>query len=287
MNLYPIEAGNFKLDGGAMFGVVPKSLWQRTNPADANNMIDIAARCLLIEEGNRLILIDTGMGDKQSDKFFGYYYMWGDDTLDKSLKKYGFHRDDVTDVFMTHLHFDHCGGSIQWNNDRTGYEPAFKNAHFWSNADHWQWATEPNRREKASFLKENILPMEASGQLKFTGLPTERILQNSDLGFDIFFANGHTDKQMIPMINYNGKIICFMADLLPTAGHLPLPFVMGYDTRPLLTLDEKEDFLKRAADHEYYLFLEHDAHNEIITVQHTEKGVRLKETYTCNEIFNL
>ena len=287
MNLYPIEAGNFKLDGGAMFGVVPKSLWQRTNPADANNMIDIAARCLLIEDGNRLILIDTGMGDKQSDKFFGYYYIWGDDTLDKSLNKYGFHRNDITDVFMTHLHFDHCGGSIQWNNDRTGYEPAFKNAHFWSNADHWQWATEPNRREKASFLKENILPMEASGQLKFTGLPTKAILKNSALGFDIFFANGHTDKQMIPMIKYQGKTICFMADLLPTAGHLPLPFVMGYDTRPLLTLDEKEDFLKSAADHEYYLFLEHDAHNEIITVQHTEKGVRLKETYTCNEIFNL
>ncbi|WP_299363648.1 MBL fold metallo-hydrolase [Winogradskyella sp.] len=286
MQLYPINAGNFKLDGGAMFGVVPKSLWQRTNPADNNNMIDIAARCLLIEDGNRLILVDTGMGNKQSDKFYGYYFLWGDDTIDKSLAKYGFHRDDITDVFMTHLHFDHCGGSIQWNKDKTGYEPAFKNAHFWSNTGHWQWATQPNRREKASFLKENILPMEDSGQLKFTSLPDDRILKDSQLGFDIFFADGHTDKQMIPMINYKGKTICFMADLLPTMGHLPLPFVMGYDTRPLLTLDEKEVFLNMAADQGFYLFLEHDAHHEIISVKHTEKGVRLNEIYTCKDIFN-
>ncbi len=286
MKLYPIQAGNFKLDGGAMFGVVPKSLWTRTNPADSNNMIDIAARCLLIEDGNRLILIDTGMGNKQSEKFFGYYHLWGDDSLEKSLKTAGFSPDDVTDVFMTHLHFDHCGGSINYNKDRTKLEPAFKNAHFWSNKDHWKWATQPNRREVASFLKENILPMEESGHLKFTSLPQDDILKNSELGFDIFFADGHTDKQMIPMINYKGKTICFMADLLPTVGHLPLPFVMGYDTRPLLTLDEKEKFLNLAADNNYYLFLEHDAHNEIITVQHTEKGVRLKDTYTCNDIFN-
>ncbi len=286
MQLYPINAGNFKHEGGAMFGVVPKSLWTRTNPADSNNMIDIAARCLLIEDGNRLILVDTGMGNKQSDKFYGYYFLWGDDSIDKSLASYGFHRDDITDVFMTHLHFDHCGGSIQWNKDKTGYEPAFKNAHFWSNKDHWKWATEPNRREVASFLKENIIPMEESGQLKFTSVPENHILKNSELGFDIFYANGHTDKQMIPMIQYKGKTICFMADLLPTAGHLPLPFVMGYDTRPLLTLDEKDLFLNLAADNNFYLFLEHDAHNEIITVKHTEKGVRLNETYTCNTIFN-
>jgi glyoxylase-like metal-dependent hydrolase (beta-lactamase superfamily II) len=284
MQLYPINAGNFKLDGGAMFGVVPKSLWQRTNPADNNNMIDIAARCLLIEDGNRLILIDTGMGDKQGDKFFGYYYLWGNDTIDKSLKQYGFHRNDITDVFMTHLHFDHCGGSIQWNKDRTGYEPSFKNAHFWSNQDHWQWAIRPNKREKASFLKENVLPMQDSGQLKFISLPDEDILKKSELEFDVFFANGHTDKQMLPMINYKGKTIVFMADLIPTAGHLPIPFVMGYDTRPLLTLDEKEHFLNLAADNNYYLFLEHDAHNEIITVQHADKGVRLKEVFTLNEI---
>ena len=286
MNLYPINSGNFKLDGGAMFGVVPKSIWQKTNPADSNNMIDIAARCLLIEDGNKLILIDTGMGNKQSDKFFGYYYLWGHDTLENSLKQYGFHPNDVTDVFMTHLHFDHCGGSIQWNQNKTGYEPAFKNATFWSNQDHWLWATQPNRREKASFLKENIMPMQESGQLKYTSIPKENILKNSELGFDIFFADGHTDKQMIPMIQYKNKTICFMADLLPTVGHIPLPFVMGYDTRPLLTLDEKEYFLNLAADNQYYLFLEHDAHNEIITVQHTEKGVRLKHIYKSSEIFN-
>ncbi len=286
MNLYPINSGNFKLDGGAMFGVVPKSMWQITNPADANNMIDLATRCLLVEDGNKLILIDTGMGNKQSDKFFGYYYLWGNDTLEKSLKHHGFHPDDITDVFMTHLHFDHCGGSIQWNHDKTGYEPAFKNAQFWSNKDHWLWATQPNKREKASFLKENILPLEESGQLKFMPVPSGDTLKQSELGFDVFFANGHTDKQMIPMIQYKNRTICFVADLLPTVGHLPLAFVMGYDTRPLLTLDEKETFLKMAADNEYYLFLEHDAHNEIITVQHTEKGVRLKNIYTTSEIFN-
>lgn len=286
MNLYPINAGNFKLDGGAMFGVVPKSIWSKTNPADHNNMIDIAARCLLIEEGNRLILIDTGMGNKQTDKFYGYYHLWGDDTIDKSLKNIGFHRDDITDVFMTHLHFDHCGGSIQWNKDKTLLEPAFKKAVFWSNEDHWKWATEPNKREKASFLKENILPMQESGRLKFTSIPKGNLLKNSELGFDVFFANGHTDKQMIPLINYKGKTIAFMADLLPTAGHIPLAFVMGYDTRPLLTLDEKEVFLNDAADKNYYLFLEHDAYNEIVTVKHTEKGVRLKDIYTSKEIFN-
>ena len=286
MNLYPINTGNFKLDGGAMFGVVPKSLWHLTNPADANNMIDIAARCLLIENGNRLTLIDTGMGNKQSDKFFGYYYLWGNDSIDKSLEAHGFHRNDITDVFMTHLHFDHCGGSVQWNKNKTGYKPAFKNAVFWSNKDHWEWATNPNKREKASFLKENILPMWESGQLKFTDIPENDILKNFELDFEVFFANGHTDKQMIPLIHYKDKTIAFMADLVPTAGHLPIPFVMGYDTRPLLTLDEKENFLKTAADNNYYLFLEHDAHNEIITVQHTEKGVRLKDIYTCNDIFN-
>ncbi|MDC7994961.1 MBL fold metallo-hydrolase [Altibacter sp. HG106] len=286
MKLYPVASGNFKLDGGAMFGVVPKSLWSRTNPADNHNMIDMAARCLLIENGDRLTLIDTGMGDKQSDKFFGYYYLWGDDSLEKSLKAHGFHPDDITDVFMTHLHFDHCGGSIQWNKDRTGYEPAFKNATFWSNQDHWSWAVHPNRREKASFLKENILPMQECGQLKFVNGPEVDFAEPNEMDFGIFFADGHTDKQMIPHITYQDKTIVFMADLLPTAGHLPLPYVMGYDTRPLLTLPEKEKFLNEAADKGYYLFLEHDAHNEIITVKHTEKGVRLDQTFTCNELFN-
>ena len=286
MTLYPIEAGNFKLDGGAMFGVVPKSLWSRTNPADANNMIDIAARCLLIEDGSRLILIDTGMGDKQSDKFFGYYHLWGDHSLETSLAQHGFHKDDITDVFMTHLHFDHCGGSVVWNKNRTGYEPAFKNATFWTNENHWEWATKPNRREKASFLKENLLPMQDSGQLRFIQRDGLQFQENSELDFGIFFADGHTEKQMIPHIKYKGKTIVFMADLLPTAGHLPLPFVMGYDTRPLLTLDEKELFLDTAAQNDYYLWLEHDAHNQIITVAQTEKGVRLKDTYTFNELFN-
>lgn len=285
MNLFPINAGQFKLDGGAMFGVVPKSLWQKTNPADANNMIDLATRCLLIEDGNRLILIDTGMGNKQSDKFFGYYYLWGNDSLDSSLKKYGFHRDDITDVFMTHLHFDHCGGSIQWNNTKTGYEPAFKNAHFWSNEDHWKWATQPNKRERASFLKENILPMHESGQLKFTSMSETNLLKNSELGFDIFFANGHTDKQMIPLIKYKDKTIAYVADLLPTVGHLPISFVMGYDTRPLITLDEKEAFLNIAANNNYYLFLEHDAHNEMITIEHAEKGFKVKNIFTSQDIF--
>ncbi len=287
MKLYPIEAGNFKLDGGAMFGVVPKVLWNKTNPADENNMIDMAARCLLIEDGERLILIDTGMGNKQSDKFFGYYNLWGDYSLDSSLKKHGFSRDDVTDVFMTHLHFDHCGGSVQWNKDHSGYETAFKNAKFWSNKDHWEWATKPNAREKASFLKENILPIEESGQLHFIERDSsEKFIQSNDLDFGLLFVDGHTDKQMIPHINYQGKTLVFMADLLPTAGHIPLPYVMGYDTRPLLTLDEKASFLNKAADENYYLFLEHDAHNQIITVKHTEKGIRLNETHSFNELFN-
>jgi glyoxylase-like metal-dependent hydrolase (beta-lactamase superfamily II) len=285
MKLYPIEAGNFKLDGGAMFGVVPKTLWNRTNPADENNLIDIAARCLLIEDGKRLILIDTGMGNKQSDKFFGYYSLWGNHSIDKSLEKYGFHRDDITDVFMTHLHFDHCGGSVQWNKDRTGYEVAFKNAKYWTNEKHWEWATKPNAREKASFLHENIIPMQESGHLNFIKRPENALLEESELGFGIFFADGHTEKQMIPMINYNGNTVCFMADLLPTAGHVPLPYVMGYDTRPLLTLGEKETFLEMAAEKNYKLILEHDAHNEVITVQKTEKGIRINEILTCEDAF--
>jgi len=284
MKLHPIEAGNFKLDGGAMFGVVPKTIWNKTNPADENNLIDIAARCLLIEDGNRLTLIDTGMGNKQSDKFFGYYSLWGDLSLDKSLKNAGFHRDDITDVFMTHLHFDHCGGSVNWNKDKTGYEVAFKNAKFWTNDNHWEWATKPNAREKASFLHENIIPMQESGQLNFIDRPDSGFGFSSELGFDIFYADGHTEKQMLPHINYNGKTIVFCADMLPTAGHIPIPYVTGYDTRPLLSMDEKQIFLNNAADNNYYLWLEHDAHNQIITVQHTEKGVRLKEIFKCEDI---
>ncbi|PCH49751.1 MAG: MBL fold metallo-hydrolase [Flavobacteriaceae bacterium] len=286
MKIYPIETGNFKLDGGAMFGVVPKVLWQRTNPANSNNLINMALRTMLIEDGNRLILIDTGTGSKQPDKFFSYYYFFGNFTLDSSLAKYGFHRDDITDVFLTHLHFDHCGGSIQWNKDKTGYEPAFKNAKFWSNKNHWKWATKPNVREKASFLKENINPIEASGQLNFVNIPTNNFVQNSELGFNILFADGHTEKQMIPHIQYKDKTIVYVADLLPTVGHIPLPYVMGYDTRPLLTMDEKAVFLNKAAANNYLLFFEHDATNELCTVKHTEKGVRLDQTYKFNEVFN-
>ena len=281
MKIYPIETGSFKLDGGAMFGVVPKTIWQKTNPADARNLIDMSMRCMLIEDGKRLILIDTGLGSKQSDKFFGYYHLFGNFSLESSLAKRGFHRDDITDVFLTHLHFDHCGGVIEWNSQKNLLQPAFKNAKFWSNDNHWKWASEPNPREKASFLKENINPIRESGQLNF-------ITNNSleQIGFNVLFMDGHTEKQMLPKLSYQGKTIVFMADLLPTIGHIPLPYVMGYDTRPLLTIKEKAIFLKEAADNNYYLFLEHDAYNEICTVQHTEKGVRLKETHKFTDIFN-
>lgn len=284
MKLYSIETGNFKLDGGAMFGVVPKTIWNRTNPADENNLIDLAARCLLIENGNRLILIDNGMGNKQSEKFFGYYLLWGNQSLDKSLAKYGFNRDDITDVFLTHLHFDHCGGSVNWNKDKTGYEVAFKNAKYWTNENHWEWATKPNLREKASFISENILPIQESGQLNFLQLTEGDFVEKSELDFGIFFVDGHTEKMMIPQIKYQDKTICFMADLLPTVGHLPLPYVMGYDTRPLLTMPEKSKFLNTAVENNYYLFLEHDAHNQIITVENTERGVRLKDVFSSDEI---
>jgi len=284
MTLYPIETGHFKLDGGAMFGVVPKSLWQRTNPADNNNMIDIAATSLLIENGKQLILIDTGLGNKQSEKFFSHYHRWGDHTIDNSLKQYGFHRDDITDVFMTHLHFDHCGGSIQWNKDKTGYEPAFKNAKFWTNHDHWDWAIHPNDREKASFLKENLLPMQESGQLNFLDRSNNRHFYD-EFGFEVLFVDGHTDKQMIPIIEYKAKKLVFAADLLPTVGHIPLPFVMGYDTRPLETLKEKKLFLDEAVQNDYYIFLEHDAHNEIINLKATEKGPRLNSKFTFKDLF--
>lgn len=279
--MYPIETGNFKLDGGAMFGVVPKTIWQKTNPADAKNLIDMSMRCLLIEDGNRLTLIDTGLGDKQSQKFFGYYYLFGDFSLDTSLAKHGFHRDDITDVFLTHLHFDHCGGVIEFNQTKTILQPAFKNAKVWSNKAHWKWATEPNPREKASFLTENILPIQQNGQLNF-------IQQNAkdQIGFDVLLMDGHTEKQMLPKITYQDKTIVFMADLLPTVGHIPLPYVMGYDTRPLITITEKAAFLKEAADKNHYLFLEHDAYNELCTLKHTEKGVRLHQTYKFTDIFN-
>lgn len=284
MTIYPLNTGNFKLDGGAMFGVVPKSLWSRTNPADSNNMCDWTMRSLLIEDGDRLILIDTGIGDKQSEKFFSYYFLSDQNSLRPNLNQLGFGIDDITDVFLTHLHFDHCGGAIQWNKDRTGFEPVFKNATYWSTENHWKWATEPNPREKASFLKENILPIEESGQLQFinrNGDYTSNVFNN----FDVLFVDGHTESMMIPHIHYKGKTIAFMADLLPSTGHIPLPYVMGYDTRPLLTLTEKEKFLKTAANNDLVLFLEHDIINECATVTNTDRGVRLSETHKFSDLF--
>ncbi len=273
MNLHIIETGNFKLDGGAMFGVVPKSLWNRRHPADENNMCTWSMRCLLIEEGDRLMLIDTGIGDKQDDKFFSFYFLHGDDSLDKSLKAKGFHPNDITDVFLTHLHFDHCGGALIRNGEKI--VPKFPNAKYWSNQDHWKWATEPNSREKASFLKENILPIQESGQLNFIDPGAE-----SPFNFmDIIYVDGHTDKQMLPVISYKDKKIVFCADLLPSAHHIPVPWVMAYDTRPLLTMKEKSQFLHDAVDKDYILFFEHDANNQCANLQKTEKGIRLGETF--------
>lgn len=277
MNLYTIDTGFFKLDGGAMFGVVPKTMWNKLNPADENNLCTWAMRCLLIQDGNRLLLIDNGIGNKQDDKFFGHYYLHGDDTLDKSLAAHGFHRDDITDVFLTHLHFDHCGGSIVRQGDQL--VPAFKNATFWSNQAHWKWATEPNDREKASFLKENILPIQQSGQLKFVDARERPPLIN-----DIHFVNGHTEAMMLPKISYKGKTIVYMADLLPSTAHIPIPYVMAYDTRPLLTLQEKKSFLAEAVENKYILFFEHDPLYECCTLQTTEKGIRPGELFKLNEL---
>jgi glyoxylase-like metal-dependent hydrolase (beta-lactamase superfamily II) len=283
LQLHAIACGNFKLDGGAMFGVVPKLLWEKTNPADANNRIEMCCRSLLVEEGNRLILIDTGMGNKQSEKFFSHYDRWGEDNLDQSLRQKGFHRDDITDVFLTHLHFDHCGGAVI-RNDNGILVPAFKNAVFWSHENHWKWATQPNPREKASFLPENILPIEESGRLKL--LKGEGfLLENTPLGFDIILVNGHTEKQMLPVIKYQGKTLVYSADLIPTVGHLPIPYVMGYDTRPLMTMEEKSHFLNLAYDQDFLLFLEHDPYNELISLGQTERGVRLGEKHTLANFF--
>ena len=283
MNLYPIIAGNFMLDGGAMFGVVPKSIWQKTNPADNNNMVKIAARCLLVEDGDRLILIDTGMGDKQSEKFFGYYYRWGEETIESSLKKHGFHTGDITDVFLTHLHFDHCGGGVIKSGENS-LKTTFKNAKYWSNKNHWNWATDPNKRESASFLKENILPIEESGQLHYLEKDGENYLTKSDLGFDVLFVDGHTEKQMIPVVSYKGQKIAFAADLVPTHGHVPLPYIPGYDIRPLISLKEKELFLNFCHENNVFLFFEHDAFVELCSLKKTDRGIRLNEKLTVLDL---
>ena len=279
MELYTVDTGFFKLDGGAMFGVVPKSLWSRTNPADENNLCSWAMRCLLALDGDRVVLIDNGIGDKQDAKFFSHYYLHGEASLDKSLRNLGVHPTDITDMFLTHLHFDHCGGGIRYGSHGQ-YELTFPRATYWSNADHWQWATQPNPREKASFLEENIQPMQDHGVLKFVDLEKKSLFS----GFDFLTVDGHTDKQMLPKINYKGHTVVFMADLLPSVGHIPLPYVMGYDTRPLITMSEKQAFLEEAAREKYVLFLEHDAVNECCTVKMTEKGVRLDQTFRLDEL---
>lgn len=276
LKIHPVHAGNFKLDGGAMFGVVPKTIWSRSNPADENNMCDWSMRCLIVETDDRLILVDSGIGDKQSDKFFSFYYLSGETDIRQAVKNSGFNPEDITDVFFTHLHFDHCGGAVINNNGT--FELAFPNAQHWSNSNHWKWATEPNAREKASFLKENILPIQESGKLNFFDKEGEWIP-----GFEVYHFNGHTDAQMIPHLKVGDKTVVFMADLLPSVGHIPLAYVMGYDTRPLLTLEEKERFLNQAADENFILFLEHDSENECCTVKHTEKGVRLDQKGKLSE----
>lgn len=279
MKLHTIDTGFFKLDGGAMFGVVPKAIWQKTNPADDHNLCTWAMRCLLVEYGNRLILIDTGIGNKQSEKFFTHYYLHGDAALDGSLYKLGFHRNDITDVFLTHLHFDHVGGAVQRNGEH--FAPAFKNAIYWSNDKHWDWAVYPNQREKASFLKENILPIQESGQLKFINVQDGITFTDN---FKVRFVSGHTESMMLPLITYKGRQILYMADLLPSIGHLPIPYVMAYDMFPLTTLNEKKIYLGEAAANNYILYLEHDPVNECCTLQDTEKGIRVKDTFKLSEL---
>jgi glyoxylase-like metal-dependent hydrolase (beta-lactamase superfamily II) len=294
MKLYSINTGYFKLDGGAMFGVVPKSMWNKINPSDENNMCPWALRCLLIEDGDRLILVDNGNGDKQDARFFSHYYLFGDDTLDKSLAKYGFHRDDITDAFLTHLHFDHCGGSIVRDGDKL--VPTFKNATYWSNKAHWDWAVNPNEREKASFLKENILPIQESGQLRFianplgeekTGkvsYPPGTLVTDFTESISIRFVDGHTNSMMLPQIRYKDKTIVFMADLMPSAGHIPIPYVMAYDMFPLTTLGEKRNFLSDAIKNDFILFFEHDPEFECCNLQQTERGIRAKDFFTLEEL---
>jgi glyoxylase-like metal-dependent hydrolase (beta-lactamase superfamily II) len=276
MQLQVIHSGNFKLDGGAMFGVVPQAMWKKLNPPDENNMCSWAMRCLLVQDGNRIVLIDNGMGKKQSEKFFGYYYLHGDNSLEKSLASANVSMEDITDMFLTHLHFDHCGGGIKIEGDKL--VPTFKNATYWTNEGHWQWATQPNAREKASFLKENILPMQESGQLQF--LSQKRLTDN----IEIIFVDGHTEKMMLPLITYKGKKILYCADLFPSAGHIPIPYVMAYDTRPLLTIQEKEQLLKQAVEEGWYLFFEHDPIYECCSLQRTEAGIRTKDFFRLSEI---
>ncbi|HYF31904.1 MAG TPA: MBL fold metallo-hydrolase [Chitinophagaceae bacterium] len=281
MKLYAINTGYFKLDGGAMFGVVPKSIWTKLNPSDENNLCSWAMRCLLIEDEGSLILVDNGIGDKQDAKFFGHYYLHGEDSLDSSLAKYGFHRDDITDVILSHLHFDHCGGSIAREGDKL--VPAFKNAVYWSNERHWKWATQPNEREKASFLKENILPIKDSGQLKMVPLPEWNTSEFS-ANISIRYVHGHTDAMMLPQVSYKDRTVVFMADLLPAAAHIPLPYIMAYDMFPLTTLQEKKTFLHEAIENNYVLFFEHDPQYECCDLTQTDRGIRAGNFFKLEDL---
>lgn len=278
MKLHTIDTGLFKLDGGAMHGVVPKSMWQKANPADESNMCSWAMRCLLIENGNRIILIDTGMGDKQSEKFFSYYFPHGNDSLLNSIKKTGFEKEDITDVILTHLHFDHCGGAVSMQNNIL--VPTFPNATYWSQSQHWQTAVNPNAREKASFLKENILPLMNHGVVKFTDLADTNVLEN----ISFLTVNGHTDSMILPLIDFKGKKILYCADLIPSMAHISLPWVMAYDMRPLDTLNEKESILQQAVTENWVLFLEHDLHNECVTLQQNDRGIRHQDILKLYEI---
>jgi glyoxylase-like metal-dependent hydrolase (beta-lactamase superfamily II) len=279
MKLHTINTEFFKLDGGAMFGVVPKSIWNRINPSDEKNLCTWSMRCLLVELNYRLILIDCGLGNKQDEKFFSYYEPSGDDNLERSLNRAGFKAEDITDVFLTHLHFDHCGGAIIRDKENN-LVPAFKNANYWSNVSHWEWATKPNSRERASFLKENILPIQQSGQLRFVEDDGKELFP----GFKVKFVYGHTEAMMLPILDYNGKTVVYCADLIPSVGHIPLSYVMAYDVRPLVTLEEKETFLKEALEKNYILYFEHDPKNEACTVISTERGIRLKEILRLSEV---
>ncbi|MBN2214889.1 MAG: MBL fold metallo-hydrolase [Bacteroidales bacterium] len=273
MRLAGIETGNFKLDGGAMFGVVPKSLWQMVYPADENNMCNLSLRALFIEDENRKILIDAGLGRKQNEKFFGYYYLNGNDSLDKSLSKEGISKSDITDVILTHLHFDHCGGAVEYDQNKKAFQATFPGATYWCSNDQWNWAMNPNLREKPSYLKENMLPLHESGQLKpfkhdFDLTPNVRIR----------LYNGHSQGMAVPFIRYQGRIIVYVSDLIPTSAHIPLSWICGYDTQPLLSLKEKEKFLDEAFRNNYILFFEHDLNTVCCTLQETEKGIRMKDS---------
>lgn len=278
MKFHAIETGNFKLDGGAMFGVVPKALWSKVYPADENNLINLSMRCLLIESEDKLILIDNGIGNKQSDSFFSHYYLNGNDSLEKSLAKCGYTTDDITDMILTHLHFDHCGGSVKYN-EANVLEIAFKNATYWTSKMQWDNAVKPNKREKASFLKENIIPIKESGQLKLIEEDTEIYP-----GIELKIFNGHTLGQVLPHISYNNKTIVYCGDLLPTSAHIPIPYVMSYDMFPLQTLDEKELFLSEAVGNEYIIFFEHDIFHECCNLEITEKGIKAKFFLKLKEI---